>query len=124
MSSEANMICLSPTAIAEVKRLKRKHLKSTNGFLRIGIQAKGCAGLSYQLDFAESMDTNDQVFSCDDQIQVAVNRQNLSYVDGLTLDYSEDLMGGSFRFHNPNAHKTCSCGHSFAVEPIVLDFQV
>jgi iron-sulfur cluster assembly protein len=117
------MIGLSPTAIAEVKRLKRKHLKSTDGMLRIGIQSKGCAGLSYQLDFAESGSPNDRIFNCDD-IQVAVDLNNLSYIDGLTLDYSEDLMGGSFRFYNPNARKTCSCGHSFAVEAAVIDFQV
>lgn len=117
------MIGLSPTAIAEVKRLKRKHLKSADGVLCIGIQSKGCAGLSYQLNFAAFANDNDRVFDCED-IQVAVNPSNLSYVDGLTLDYSEDLMGGSFRFHNPNAHKTCSCGHSFAVEPAVIDFQV
>lgn len=117
------MIGLSPTAIAEVKRLKRKHLKSAGGVLRIGIQPKGCAGLSYQLDFTESVSSSDRIFDCED-IQVAVNQNNLSCVDGLTLDYSEDLMGGSFRFYNPNAHKTCSCGHSFAVEPAVIDFQV
>jgi iron-sulfur cluster assembly protein len=117
------MIGLSPTAIAEVKRLKRKHLKSTGGVLRIGIQSKGCAGLSYQLDFAGTVSDGDRVFDCED-IQVAVGQNNLSYVDGLTLDYAEDLMGGSFRFHNPNAHKTCSCGYSFAVETAVIDFQV
>jgi Fe-S cluster assembly iron-binding protein IscA len=32
------------------------------------------------------------------------------------LDYSEDLMGGGFRFHNPNAIETCGCGNSFRLE--------
>jgi iron-sulfur cluster assembly protein len=117
------MIRLSTTAANEVKRLQGKHLQSKGGALRLSVQPKGCAGLSYQLDFTESIASDDQLFECD-TIQVVVSRNSLVYVNGLTLDYSEDLMGGSFRFHNPNANQTCSCGHSFAVAPAVIDYQV
>jgi iron-sulfur cluster assembly protein len=115
------MISLSPTAIAEVQRLKGKHLRTATGALRISVQPKGCAGLSYHLDFAESAHADDQCFEYDNselgKVQVLVNVQNLPYLKGLTLDYSEDLMGGSFRFNNPNATQICSCGHSFSTEP-------
>jgi iron-sulfur cluster assembly accessory protein len=47
-------------------------------------------------------------------IQVAVDGQSVKTLTGLTLDYSEDLMGGGFRFHNPNATASCGCGHSFS----------
>jgi iron-sulfur cluster assembly protein len=117
------MIRLSTTAANEVKRLQGKHLKSNRGALRLSVQPKGCAGLSYQLDFTDTVESDDQLFE-HDNIRVVVNCQSLAYVNGLTLDYSEDLMGGSFRFHNPNAKQTCSCGHSFAVETMVIDFQV
>jgi iron-sulfur cluster assembly protein len=114
------MISLSPTAIAEVQRLKGRHLCASTGALRISIQSKGCAGLSYHLDFAESAHADDQCFEYGNsergKVQVLVNVQNLPYLNGLTLDYSEDLMGGSFRFDNPNAKQTCSCGHSFSTE--------
>jgi iron-sulfur cluster assembly protein len=117
------MIRLSITATHEVKRLQGKHLKSNLGALRISVQPKGCAGLSYQLDFTEAVEPDDQMFECDG-IQVVVNCGSLAYVDGLTLDYSEDLMGGSFRFHNPNAKQTCSCGHSFAVDSGTYHYQI
>ena len=117
------MIRLSTTAANEVKRLQDKHLKSNYGALRLSVQPKGCAGLSYQLDFTDTVESDDQLFE-HDNVRVVVNCQSLAYVNGLTLDYSEDLMGGSFRFHNPNAKQTCSCGHSFAVETMVIDFQV
>ncbi len=117
------MIRLSTTAANEVKRLQSKHLNAHNGALRVNIQSKGCAGLSYELCFAEAIQADDRVFECDN-IQVVVNRNSLAYVDGLTLDYSEDLMGGSFRFHNPNAKQTCSCGHSFAVESGTDHYQI
>ena len=117
------MIRLSTTASNEVKRLQGKHSKSSREALRISVQPKGCAGLSYQLDFTESVEPDDQLFECD-SIRVVVGCNSLAYINGLTLDYSEDLMGGSFRFHNPNAKQTCSCGHSFAVAATVIDFQV
>ena len=117
------MIRLSTTATHEVRRLQGKHLKSNGGALRISVQPKGCAGLSYQLDFTEGVERDDQRFECDG-IQVVVSCSSLAYVDGLTLDYSEDLMGGSFRFHNPKAKKTCSCGHSFEVAAAAIDYQV
>jgi iron-sulfur cluster assembly accessory protein len=117
------MIRLSTTAANEVKRLQGKHQPSNRGALRLSVQPKGCAGLSYQLDFTDVVEPDDRLFECD-SIRVVVSCGSLSYVDGLTLDYSEDLMGGSFRFHNPNAKQTCSCGHSFAVESMAIDFQV
>lgn len=117
------MIRLSSTAANEVKRLQGKRPASNRGVLRLSVQPKGCAGLSYQLDFTDAVESDDRLFDCDN-IQVVVSRDSLTYVNGLTLDYSEDLMGGSFRFHNPNAKQTCSCGHSFAVETVAIDFQV
>ncbi|HEY9825694.1 MAG TPA: iron-sulfur cluster assembly accessory protein [Stenomitos sp.] len=109
------MIRLSTAAANEVRRLRRRHRISERGVLHIGIQERGCAGLSYHLDFSETPQLEDQVFECDG-LQVAVAPAQLPYLDGLVLDYAEDLMGGSFRFDNPNAKKSCSCGHSFAVE--------
>lgn len=48
-------------------------------------------------------------------LQVAIDADSVPQLDGLTLDYTEDLMGGGFRFHNPNATQICGCGNSFAV---------
>lgn len=106
------MIQLSPTAIGELKRLQKKHLPS--GQLRIVVDTSGCKGLAYQMQFAESPQPNDQIFDCE-EIQVVVDPASMEYLSGLTLDYTEDLMGGGFRFYNPNAIETCSCGHSFAI---------
>lgn len=106
------MIQLSPSAIGEVKRLQKKHLP--NGLLRITVDTSGCKGLAYHMQFSQSQLPDDQLFDCE-EIQVAVDSGSLKYLSGLTLDYTEDLMGGGFRFYNPNATDTCSCGHSFAI---------
>lgn len=108
------MVQLSQTALDEVKRLRSKPTYRDASVLRIGVNAGGCSGWSYQLSFEAAAQPSDQVFNCG-EIQVVVDPQSSQYLRGLTLDYTEDLMGGSFRFHNPNAHQTCSCGHSFGL---------
>lgn len=108
------MIQLSQAAIDEIKRLQsRQHANKT--FFRLGTEASGCAGLSYTLSFDPAINPDDQVFTCKG-LSVLVSDRHLKYLTGLTVDYSEDLMGGGFRFHNPNAAQTCGCGNSFALE--------
>jgi iron-sulfur cluster assembly protein len=35
------------------------------------------------------------------------------YIRGSEIDYVDSLMGAGFTVHNPNAVRSCSCGHSF-----------
>ena len=37
------------------------------------------------------------------------------YLRGTVLDYSSQLIAGGFKFTNPNAKASCSCGESFSV---------
>lgn len=66
------------------------------------------------MEFNEELSPDDLV---DDRgtVKVVVDSQQFNYLNGLTLDYSEDLMGGGFRFKNPNAKIGCGCGNSFSV---------
>jgi iron-sulfur cluster assembly accessory protein len=106
------MIQLSQTAIAEVLRLRARS-QNPELKLRISVIPSGCLDFSYSLLF-DQIRPDDQVYDCRD-IQVIVSSGTLDYVDGLVLDYSEDLMGGGFRFHNPKAIQSCGCGNSFLV---------
>ncbi|WP_449419350.1 HesB/IscA family protein [Phormidium nigroviride] len=107
------MIHLNKPAAIEVIRLKSKH-PNPNALFRLGVESSGCCGLSYTMAFDETLNPDDLVYESEG-IQVAINPEQLKYVNGLTLDYSEDLMGGGFRFHNPNASQNCSCGNSFSL---------
>lgn len=108
------MIQLSKAAIGEITRLKTKHQNPGKALFRLGVQPSGCSGISYTLAFDETVKPEDQVYDCNG-IRVVVDSQSLTYINGLTLDYSEDMMGGGFRFHNPNATQSCGCGNSFSV---------
>jgi iron-sulfur cluster assembly protein len=106
------MIQFSPSAIGEIKRLQGK--QERHDFFRLAVEVGGCSGYLYQLSFTHHVQPGDQQFQQQD-IRVLIDPQSLTYLQGLTLDYSEDLMGGGFRFYNPRAQQTCGCGQSFAL---------
>jgi iron-sulfur cluster assembly accessory protein len=108
------MINLSKAAVEEIRRL---HLRRHNleARLRLGVKAGGCSELYYTIDFDEAINPGDRVYDYSG-LSVIVDEQSFDSLNELTLDYSEDLMGGGFRFHNPKAVESCGCGNSFRVE--------
>ena len=46
---------------------------------------------------------------------VLVDPMSYQYLEGITIDYLEDLQGARFIVSNPNAKTTCGCGSSFSV---------
>ncbi|MGB3695777.1 MAG: iron-sulfur cluster assembly accessory protein [Spirulinaceae cyanobacterium] len=108
------MIELSSAARKEIKRLQvTRHQVNSN--LRLGVKSGGCADFSYTLDFAETVNPEDSIWETDG-ISIVVENQSQPYLQNLTLDFTEDLMGGGFRFHNPLASNTCDCGYSFSAK--------
>jgi iron-sulfur cluster assembly accessory protein len=107
------MIHLTDSAIAEIKRLMTERTMPL-AFVRFGIESGGCSGLQYSLDFDNEIHPEDQVF---DQggLRVVCDEQSLAYLTGLQVDFSSRLMGGGFKFTNPNASRSCGCGTSFRV---------
>ncbi|NJK59998.1 MAG: iron-sulfur cluster assembly accessory protein [Oscillatoriales cyanobacterium SM2_1_8] len=109
------MIVLTDAAIARVKALQAQ--RHTGAPLRVGVKDGGCSGLSYTMDFAETAVEGEQTYDCNG-VQVAIADRFLPQLQGMELDYTEDLMGGGFRFRNPNAVRSCSCGTSFATPKV------
>ena len=105
------MITLTDAAIARVRNLQSQ--RATSAPLRLGIKQGGCSGLSYLMDFVDQLESDDNQYEYNG-VQIVINNSNLPQLQGLELDYTEDLMGGGFRFRNPNASKSCSGGTSFA----------
>lgn len=107
------MITVTEVAAKEVKRLLDEN-ELKDAVLRMGVQGGGCSGLSYTLGFDEQVSENDQVFDIDG-VKIVVDMKSYLYLDGTELDYTTDLLGGGFRFNNPNASRSCGCGSSFTV---------
>lgn len=106
------MITLTTMAAQEVKRLMEKEDKPNLG-LRIGVKGGGCSGLSYVLALDEAIPKQyDTVFE-QEGVKVLIDAKSQLYLDGTTIDYKTNMMGGGFEFDNPNAKKSCGCGTSF-----------
>jgi iron-sulfur cluster assembly protein len=50
-----------------------------------------------------------------DGVKVVVDKKSFTYLKGMTIVWSGNLLSGGFEFENPNATKSCGCGTSFTV---------
>jgi iron-sulfur cluster assembly 1 len=113
------VVTIKPNAMRRLREL-RTGGKSKDGvlILRMGVRSGGCSGMSYVMDFcaADTIQDDDQVDEyVQDRIQCVVDAKSMLYLYGLELDYSDELIGGGFKFFNPNAEESCGCGSSFGV---------
>jgi len=114
---EDAVIHITKSAMTRLIELREKSVDE-NLVLRMGVRNGGCSGLSYVMDFstADAIEEDDAVDEYKAEgIVCVVDAKSLLYLYGLELDYSDELIGGGFKFFNPNAEESCGCGSSFGV---------
>jgi iron-sulfur cluster assembly protein len=83
--------------------------------LRIATKKSGCSGWAYVVDYADSLDDDDQVFESHG-VKVVVDPESLGRIDGMEVDFvKSSLLNEGFEFRNPNVKNECGCGESFGV---------
>ncbi|PWN22522.1 hypothetical protein BCV69DRAFT_306731, partial [Microstroma glucosiphilum] len=99
----------TPTAVERLNEL----LESDSGprLIRIGVRNKGCAGMSYHLEYV----TPDQAGKFDervkqDGVEVLIDSKALFSIIGSEMDWQEDKLSAKFVFNNPNVKESCGCG--------------
>ena len=108
------MIQIRPNAEKELQRLLNK--KNTHPLLvRLSIVSGGCLEWTYQLTLADTSNPKAETTYQFANFTLVIPNAVAPYLQDLTIDYAEDLMGGGFRFLNPEAQQTCGCGNSFAL---------
>ena len=126
---EDAVIHIKPAAMRRLRELRdqrRREVSSSSSsdaddylILRMGVRSGGCSGMSYVMDFCTKDSINPEEDQIDtythDKIQCVVDSKSMLYLYGLQLDYSTQLIGGGFKFYNPNAEESCGCGSSFGV---------
>ena len=108
----ANEKLVRLTEGASVKISQLVEREKQGEFLRILITGGGCNGLSYKMKFVDEPRKGDLYVESEGS-KVLVDSKTALYLKGTTLDYSDKLVGGGFKFSNPNAKASCSCGESF-----------
>jgi iron-sulfur cluster assembly protein len=115
VKAQANdVVIITPRAAEEIRRIKAENNIPADHALRLGVKGGGCSGMSYVLAFDEKPRTGDEIYEMEG-IKVYIDPKSLFYLSGTTLDFSDGLNGRGFVFNNPNAARTCGCGHSFGV---------
>lgn len=104
-----NTVSLSAKARSELLGLK----VGKEQFLRLWVSEGGCKGKTYQAALDNQFDSADRVLYEDQDLRIVSDPDSYPWLNGLEIDYSDDLASGGFRFSNPNAAASCGCGSSF-----------
>ena len=107
------VMSVTPAAAARVKALIEGRGKPTAG-IRIGVRSKGCSGMSYTLEFADSQQPMDEVVDTQG-VKLLIDPKASLFLIGTEMDYEEEKLKSGFVFRNPNEKGRCGCGESFHV---------
>ena len=105
---------VTPSAAKEIKNFMTSEddLPETAG-LRVRVVPGGCSGFQYSLNIEEESRNGDFVMD-KGGIRLFVDMFSGQYLNGITVDYTSNMMGSGFTFENPNATGGCGCGSSFS----------
>ena len=105
---------LTTKAKSQLDKLMVEEQCTEDHFLRVSVKGGGCSGLTYDLDFDDTIVPFDEI-SEDQGLKLVIDKRSLLYLLGTELDFSDGLNGKGFQFTNPNASRTCGCGESFGI---------
>jgi iron-sulfur cluster assembly protein len=118
MSAETETLVtikVSDSAAKEISSIiKEQDLPADKTRLRVGVKGGGCSGFSYVLDLVEEEPGEADEEFHSNGIRVLVDSRSALYLNGVEIDFKDEVMGRGFVFKNPNATSSCGCGHSFS----------
>ena len=111
IDQQPQVVSLTDAAVGKLRELTKDEPNPAIG-LRVYVYSGGCSGFRYGMMLEDAPTPEDNVLDASG-IKVYVDGQSVSLLQGSEIDYVDSLMGAGFTVHNPNAVKSCSCGHSF-----------
>ena len=104
---------VTEAAAVEVKKFmgSEDDLPETAG-LRVRVVPGGCSGFQYSLNIEEESRNGDHIVDAFG-VRLFVDMFSAQYLNGVTIDYTTNMMGSGFTFENPNSTGSCGCGSSF-----------
>ena len=94
-------------AVERINQLIAK--KSAGTFFRIAVKGGGCSGFKYDFSFDNKIDENDLK-----QENIVIDKSSLEMLKGSQVDFTQELIGNSFKISNPKTKSSCGCGVSFS----------
>ena len=106
---------LTDAAAARVREIVANSPKAIVG-LRVGVKNGGCAGMSYTMEYAETVNPLDEIVE-DRGVRLLIDPKAVLFLLGTEMDYRTDKLSSGFVFNNPNQTSACGCGESVAITP-------
>ena len=100
-------INFSKKAVERINHLVSK--KPTGTFFRIAIKGGGCSGFKYDFSFDSNIEKDDLKHD-----NIVIDKSSLEMLKGSEVDFSQELIGDSFKISNPKTKSSCGCGISFS----------
>ena len=83
--------------------------KPSGTFIRIAVKGGGCSGFKYDFTFDSKINEVDLKHE-----NIVIDKSSLDMLKGSQVDFSEELIGSSFKISNPKTKSSCGCGVSFS----------
>ena len=100
-------INFSKQAVEKIRQLISNKPEGT--YFRIAVKGGGCSGFKYDFSFDTKIDQNDLKHE-----NIVVDKSSLEMLKGSQVDFSQELIGDSFKISNPKTKSSCGCGISFS----------
>jgi len=100
-------IIFSKQAVERINRLIAE--KPSGTFFRIAVKGGGCSGFKYDFSFDKEIDKNDLKHE-----NIVIDKSSLEMLKGSQVDFTQELIGSSFKISNPKTKSSCGCGVSFS----------
>lgn len=106
-------ITITDKAASRIQAMLDSRGKPSAG-IRVGIRTRGCSGLSYTIEYADDVNTYDEVVE-EKGVKVLIDPKAIMFLLGTEMDFVEEKFKSGFTFVNPNEKGRCGCGESFHV---------
>src|SRR5690625_892592 len=107
----AQPVNITPTAVAELKNIRKEEQVPDHYGLRIGVKGGGWSGFSYIMGFDEKKESDEEYEI--GGVRVIIDKTHPIYLLGMELDLEDDLSNRGCAFNCLSADDTCGCGTSF-----------
>ena len=107
------MITVTANAVKHIRKIILSRDVKPVG-LKLSIETKGCSGLSYNLEYVDVPNQDDEILKIED-INIYIDPKASLFLIGTQMDYEVSVLESGFKFTNPNEKGRCGCGESFHV---------
>ena len=101
-------ISFSNKAVEKINQLVSK--KPGGTFFRIAVKGGGCSGFKYDFTFDDKINDQDMTHN-----NIVIDKSSFDMIKGSRIDFSDELIGSSFKISNPKTKSSCGCGISFTI---------